>query len=128
MTDGRNSARSYQDLRAWQRAMDLAAECEVVSRRLRSRSATLSKQLQRASISVPLNIAEGCGRRTRADFLRHLSVANGSLLEVETILLLALRFGTLRELEAKAALELTAEVGRILAGLIRSLQPVTTGH
>jgi len=88
----------------------------------------MTTQLQRAAISVPLNIAEGCGRRTRADFLRHLSIANGSLLEVETIVLLALRFGTLREPDAKLALELSAEVGRILAGLIRSLKPASTDH
>lgn len=117
-----SSLPSYRRLKAWERAMDLAVECDVLARRISKRRATsLAAQMQRASVSIPSNIAEGNGRRTRADYLRHLYIANGSLLEVETQLLLAQRLALVQPSEMSRALSLASEVGRILAGLIRKL-------
>ena len=118
-----HEARSYRELKVWQRSMDLAALGYELARRVPStKSSALPGQLQRAALSVPANIAEGAGRRSRADYLRHLSIANGSLLELESHLLLGARIGVLPEEDVAAALAIAAEVGRMLAGLIRRLR------
>ena len=122
--------RSYRDLKVWQRAMELAVECHMLTRRFPRRSSSgLVAQLERAAGSVPANIAEGNGRRTRADYLRHLSIANGSLAELETHMLLAARLGLVSPREIRRVLSTASEVGRLLAGLIRALrseQPSTS--
>jgi len=74
--------RSYRDLKVWQKAMDLAVDCYRLSRRLpRSEMYGLSSQMQRSAASIPANIAEGHGREHLGDYLHHLSMANGSLME-----------------------------------------------
>jgi four helix bundle protein len=102
--------------------MDLAEEVYRVSRTFpREEIYGLTSQLRRAAVSVPSNIAEGQGRRTTADFQRHLSIAYGSLLEVETQMLIAIRLGYLVEGSCHVVMNLTAEVGRLLNGLMSSL-------
>jgi len=81
----------------------------------------ITAQMRKAAISISSNIAEGQGRRTTADFLRHLSIAYGSLLELETQTLVAGRIRYLQSSEAKSLTDLTAEVGRLLNGLMKSL-------
>ena len=114
--------KNYRELLAWQKAMDLV---ELVY------SATfdwpkeelygLTSQIRRAAVSVPSNIAEGQGRASSKEFSHHLSIARGSLLEVETQLLLAQRLNYLQTAEADKLLACTAEVGRLITGLARSL-------
>lgn len=118
-----SSIRSYRDLIVWQRAIELAARCDQLARRIPStRSSALPSQIQRASASVPANIAEGTGRRSRADYLRHLSIANGSLKELESHLYLSERTRALPPEDVASTLAVCSEVGRMLAGLIRRLQ------
>ena len=118
--------RDYRDLVVWRSALKLAAECHRVARKLpREEWGDLSRQLRRAAVSVVANIAEGNGRFTRADYLRHLSIANGSLKEVEAHLLLARECDYLRELDARTALQLAAQTGRMLTALVRSLRKST---
>lgn len=81
----------------------------------------LSSQLQRASASIPANIAEGYGRSHRGDYLRHLSIARGSLMEVETHLILAVRVKKLERDDAIKAWELAQEVGKMLTQMIRTM-------
>lgn len=82
----------------------------------------MSAQIRRAAVSVPANIAEGHGRVHRGEYVHHLSIARGSLYEVETLLLLSL------DLEFSTAgitaplLETSSEVGRMLGALLRALQ------
>src|SRR6266850_1089288 len=84
--------RNYQELIVWQKAMDLVVEVYTISKTFpREEIYGLTSQLRRAAVSVPSNIAEGQGRRTTADFLRHLSISYGSLREVETQILIAQR-------------------------------------
>lgn len=117
------AARSYRDLRVWQQALELAAESDALTRRFSRRDAhRLVDQIERAAGSIHANIAEGNGRRSRADYLRHLSIANGSLFELESHLLLAEKRGLLTSSDLTRALTVSAEVGRLLAGLIRRLQ------
>jgi four helix bundle protein len=86
----------------------------------------LTSQLQRAAVSVPANIAEGWGRLHRREYIHHLSIAKGSLMEVETHLLLAIRLGYTTKDNAKQAWEVAQEVGRMLTKLIASLN--ADGH
>ena len=114
---------SYSDLRVWQRAMDLVVTSYEVAKQFpQSELYGLVSQIRRAAISIPANIAEGHGREHLGDYLHHLSMANGSLMELETHLLLAGRLGYLSAEPMNQLLDQTAEVGRMLAGLIRSLE------
>jgi four helix bundle protein len=113
----------YKDLVAWQKGMDLV---EVVYR-LSARFAAderygLTAQVRRAAVSVPSNIAEGYSRPNRSDYTHFLDIARGSANEVETQLLLAVRLGYVTNEQAKKALDLTLEVQRILAGLVKGLE------
>jgi four helix bundle protein len=82
----------------------------------------LSSQIRRAASSVPANIAEGNGRDSTKDYLRHLSIAVGSLCEVETFVQLALRLRYLADADAKPLLSLIEEESRMLRGLQKSLR------
>lgn len=82
----------------------------------------LTAQIRRAAVSIPANIAEGHGREHLGDYVHHLSVANGSLMELETHFLIAKRLAYLRMTEIEALLELSSEVSRMLAGLTRKLK------
>ena len=117
--------RGYRDLTAWQKAMDLVdAVYTLTGDWPRSEIYGLTSQIRRAIVSVPANIAEGQGRRGKKEFLHHLSIANGSLREVETHLLIALRRDWLGSDACERLLSATAEVGRLLNGLMRSLRVV----
>ena len=83
----------------------------------------LTSQIRRAAVSVPSNIAEGAGRITRGEFVQSVGHARGSLLEVETQLIVAQRLGYLNTEKTDELLEVTNEIGRITNGLIRSLTP-----
>src|SRR6266850_5911802 len=96
MSHPRTVIRDYRDLEVWQKAMDLVADCYTVTKQFpREELYGLTAQLRRSAVSVPSNIAEGRGRRGIGGFLYHLSVANGSLVELETQLLIAVRLGYL---------------------------------
>jgi len=89
----------------------------------------LSSQLQRAAISVPSNIAEGQGRHSTKDFLYFLSIAQGSLFELETQITIAKRLDYIETTLEEALLSQTAEIGRMLHGLRNSLKKkLTTDH
>jgi four helix bundle protein len=115
-------ARDYRDLIAWQRSMQLARMCYGVSARIpdTERFGPVS-QLRRAAVSVPANIAEGNGRFSRRDYLRHLSIANGSLKELETLVQLARDLQYLDADGAANVLTLATAVGQLLVQLSRGL-------
>jgi four helix bundle protein len=115
--------KNYQELIAWQKAMDLVDDIYKASREFpREEIYALTGQIRRAAVSIPSNIAEGQGRRTTADFLRHLSIAYGSLREVETQILIAQRLKYLVQGKADKVLDRAGEVGRLLNGLMASLE------
>ena len=114
--------KNYQELIVWQRAMDLVEDVYKASKHFpREEIYALTSQIWRAAVSIPSNIAEGQGRRTTADFLRHLSIAYGSLREVETQVLIAGRLGYSTQENTDGVMQRAAEVGRLLNGLMASL-------
>jgi four helix bundle protein len=117
------TVKSYRDLLVWQKAMDLAVAIHPIALSFpKAELFGLTSQLNRAAVSVPSNIAEGHGRRTTGDFIHFLSIARGSLNEVETQITLASRYDYIPDPVHDQLLETTAEVGRMLNGLIDSLE------
>ena len=114
--------RNYQELIVWQRAMDLVELVYRASKAFpREELYALTSKIRRAAISVPSNIAEGQGRRTTSDFLRHLFIAYGSLREIETQILIAARLQYLTAAQVETVMNRAGEVGRLLNGLVNSL-------
>jgi four helix bundle protein len=114
--------RHYRELVAWQKAMDLVEAVYVLTRRFPAEELYgLTNQVRRASVSIPSNIAEGQGRGTPQEFIRFLRIADGSLQEVETQLLVGQRLRYVDAAEVAPLLDLSAEVGRIIGGLLRSV-------
>ena len=103
--------------------MDLMVDCYALTRRLpREERFGMSSQLQRASLSVPSNIAEGNGRHTKGEYLNHLSNARGSLNEVQTLLIAVQRVGYLAGEALDSAMRGVDEVGRMMRGLRASIE------
>jgi four helix bundle protein len=114
---------SYRDLVAWARAMDIVEVCYKLSNRIpQSEIYGLTSQIRRAAVSIPADIAEVDGRKSLGEYIQHLSIANGSLKELETHLLIAGRLHYAKENEINPALEVCGEIGRMLASLIEKLR------
>ena len=113
---------SYQNLVAWQRAMELVTDVYKITRAFPKEEVYgLTSQLRRAAISVPSNIAEGQGRKGDGEFKHFLRISLGSLMEVETQIMISERLGYLNPSAAQTLLRDTAELGKIMNGLINSL-------
>ncbi len=116
-------ASGYRGLIAWQRAMDLVEAVYAITRSWpREESYGLTAQARRAVISIPSNIAEGHGRAGLKEYAHHVSVAYGSLSELETQILIAQRLGYHPEDETHILLLRVGEVRRLLRGLLESLR------
>jgi four helix bundle protein len=114
---------SYRQLEVWQHAMELAETCYQTTKAFpREELFGLTNQIRRAAASIPANIAEGRGRDHTKEFLRHLSIARGSLMELETHLMLSRRVGLLRQPELESLLALTDRISRMLSGLRKALE------
>jgi four helix bundle protein len=107
--------------------MELVIESYRVSKLLpKSEMFGLISQIQRAAVSIPANIAEGHGREHLGDYLHHLSIASGSLMELETHLLIVTRLYIPTD-EVKHALEMVRELDRMLSGLTKKLRALPCG-
>ena len=114
---------TYRDLRVWRDAMDLAEACYRLTARFPADERFgLTSQIRRASVSIPANIAEGYGRNSKGAYVQFLRVAQGSLKELETHLLLVERLGLAATEAAEPLLASTDALGRMLWALIRSLE------
>ena len=113
---------SFRELVVWQRAMELVAAVYTLTREFPKEEVFgLSSQLRRAAVSIPSNIAEGKGRLGRGEYRQFLGVARGSNFEVQTQIELARMLGYGSAVVLGGCEELSAEVGRMLNGLIGSL-------
>lgn len=119
--------KSHRDLIAWQKSMELAVVIyEYTADFPRYELYGLTSQIRRAAVSIPANIAEGQGRRSKPEFSQFLVNARGSLLELDTHLELALRLKYVSAGQYERIHRQVAEVGRIMNGLLRSL--TNSGH
>ena len=113
----------YRDLDVWQKAMTLVERCYRLSEKFpRSEEFGLRAQIRRAAVSIPSNIAEGQGRSSTGEYVHHLAIAHGSLMELETQVQIAGRLGFVVEKEVDLFLETGAEIGRMLNALRASLR------
>lgn len=118
-----DSVKSYRDLRVWQRGIELAAEVYRISKNWsKDEIYGLISQARRSDASVPANIAEGYGRQSTASYSHHLKIARGSLMEMETHLILAERVAAAATGSCANTLEQADELGRMLSALIRSVE------
>ena len=114
---------SYRDLIAWQKAMQFVAVIYRETQQFpKEERYGLTNQLRRAAVSLPSNIAEGQARFSQKEFKHFLSQARGSLVEIETQLLISQGLGYLPAKSTQDLLNAAAELGRILNGLIASIK------
>lgn len=127
---------SYRDLKVWQKGRTLVSRIYQASSQFpQTEMYGLTSQIRRAAISIPSNLAEGSAKGSTREFMRFIGIAYGSLAEVETQLFLASDLSFITASEREALLEETSELGRMLNGLLRSLESkvtelrtLTTGH
>lgn len=115
--------KSYRDLEVWQKSRALVTAVYRLTKSFpKEEIYGLSSQLQRSSVSIPSNIAEGKSRRTTKEYMRFLDIAYGSLAEIETQLYISCDLGYTQEDKITDLLDGYAEIGKMLNGLINSLE------
>lgn len=113
---------SYKELEVWKKAVELVVEMYQTTKRFpREEIYTLVSQIRRAAISIPANIAEGWARGTTKEYLQYLKIARGSLMELETHVIISQRVNCLREEELEKLSTSIQQIGKMLNGLIKSL-------
>lgn len=114
---------SYKDLKVWQEAMNLVTEIYKATKLFpREEIYGLTSQMRRAAVSIPSNIAEGHQRHTTPQFLQFLSIARGSLGELETQIMIAHRLDYINLIQHDQMLQQAQKVGNLMGGLIRALK------
>ena len=115
--------KSYRELTVWRDGIALVKACYLVTRPFpKEELFGLTSQIRRSAVSVPANIAEGYGRGTRKDYVRHLMIAQGSLKELETHLIIAAEVELVARAQTEPVLDRCGQLGRGLGALIRSLR------
>ena len=116
-------AGDFESLIVWQKARDLFSNVyKITSTGQFLRDYVLRNQLRKATISISSNIAEGYGRHSRKEFLRFLSIANGSVFEVRSQLRLAEEIHYIQEETAEKLIAACREISRLIGGLRRSIE------
>jgi four helix bundle protein len=118
---------SYQDLIVWQKTIELSEHIYKSTASFpKDELYGLVSQMRRASVSIASNIAEGQARLTTGEFRHFLGIARGSVLEVETQVLLSERLKMLDHKKVESLLRESNEIKRMLHGLSKSLERSTT--
>lgn len=118
---------NYKDLSVWKKSMDLTEEVYNLVKKLpKEEKYALSDQIRRSAVSVPSNIAEGQGRESKNEFRSFLSVAKGSLAELETQLLICVRLHYLTQKDIEKSLSLANEIERMLTALILRIKTLNS--
>jgi four helix bundle protein len=115
--------RSYRDLTVWQKAVDLVTEAYRLSDCFpKCEDFGLRLQVRRSAVSVAANIAEGHGRTGIGEYLHHLSIAHGSLAELQTLFTVAVNLGYLKPAITEPVEQQSEEVSRLVRALMRRLR------
>ena len=114
---------SYRDLVAWQVAVELVTNIYRSTESFPKHELYgLTSQIRRAAVSVPSNVAEGQGRNSPGEFQQFLGHAKGSLMELETQLIIARNLKYLAQTDLDALLKQSDRVSRLVNGLLQSLK------
>ena len=114
---------SYKDLVVWQKSMELVEAVYRLTRLLpEDERWGLVSQMRRAAVSIPSNIAEGYGRQATGEYHHHLSISRGSLLELETQVLLCEKLGYLKREQTRLVLADIESMSKMLGALINKLK------
>ena len=114
---------SYKDLVVWQKSMELVVNVYRLTLKLpQDERRGLMSQMRGAAVSVPSNIAEGYGRQAKGEYRHHLSISRGSLLELETQILLCEKLGYLENIPAQKVLGEIQQISKMLGSLINKLR------
>jgi len=115
--------RSHEKLDVWKKSIDLVVEVYRLTAKFPSEERFgLISQIRRASVSIPANIAEGAARESDKEYLRFLSIAQGSASEVETELHIASRLGFLSDEDYGSSRTSLDDIGRMISGLSNHLK------
>lgn len=113
----------FKDLRIWQKGMDIAEQCYFLTKLFpKDELYGMVQQIRRSAASIPANIAEGYGRRYTAEYVRFLNIAQGSINELETHLILSGRVGLCEEKDIGMIVNLLKEESRMIISLIKKLE------
>lgn len=116
-------AETYRDLLVWQRSIQMVKQVYAATKSFpREEIYGLTSQMRRATVSVPSNIAEGKGRFSTPDLLHFFTQARGSLLELETQIIISQELDYHSRSAVKQLLTQTSEVGRMLNGFLRAFR------
>jgi four helix bundle protein len=114
-------SKNYKDLIVWQKAIDIAElTYKTTTKFPKEEVYGMTSQMRRSAISIASNIAEGQGRGTVPQFIHFLTISKGSLCELETQLVIALRLGYISKNDYDNFEQLLSEIGRLLNGLLKS--------
>ncbi|MBP6945721.1 MAG: four helix bundle protein [Candidatus Pacebacteria bacterium] len=117
---------SYRDLVVWQKSKDFVIRLYKITNSFPTEEKFgLTSQMRRSAISIPSNIAEGRGRRSRKDFVQFLYMSVGSLCELETQIEIAKDLRFIKEVEYNDCIASLKEIGRMLASMIEKLKAGT---
>ncbi len=117
---------SYKELIVWQKAIAMVTEVYRNTQMFpKQETYGLTSQVRRSAVSVASNIAEGQGRLSRREFRHFLGTARGSLIEMETQIVIAGNLGYLSQANVQTLMTQSGEVSRLLHGLMQSIQPET---
>ena len=118
---------TYKDLIVWQKAMEMTIALYQIVRKLpKEETYALGEQMRRAAVSVPSNIAEGFGRNSKKEYIQFLFIANGSVCELETQLILCVRLKYLTEQEIQPIINLLDEIKKIIMTITKKLSDNTS--
>ena len=115
-------SRNYQDLIVWKKSIALVSKLYASTRAFpKEELYGMTSQIRRAGVSIPANIAEGQSRNSLGEFRQFLGIAQGSLAELETLLIISGNLNYLKPQKKEELLKLCDKISRLLAGLKRSL-------
>jgi len=122
-----NKINSYKSLIVWQKAIVLVTEVYSISKTFPNEEKFgIVNQLNRAVVSIPSNIAEGWGRESSKNYLQFLRISRGSLMEVETLIIISRNLNYIDAENFKLISDKIEETGKILQGIIKSISQKIT--
>ncbi|MEM1168423.1 MAG: four helix bundle protein [Cyanobacteria bacterium P01_H01_bin.35] len=114
---------NFKDLKIWQKGINIAEKCYFLTKLFpKEELYGIVQQIRRSAVSIPANIAEGYGRRYTGEYVRFLNVAQGSINELETHLILSARVGLCEEKEIETIISLLTEETKMIITLIKKLE------